>query len=168
MLLSNCTTSPASPAGKESRCLCVSGAAYVRYWLGAGRGGFGLSPSECISPSFYVVAYQSSEDPLRHLRGWRIKSSKVPVKDPYFATLKSNNYLANALVAMDAEASGYDQVLAQHSARPFASTTENAVFCSSVLCSRPGRVQTAVPSAAAGCGRAYSWMRQAMLLRARL
>ena len=85
-------------------------AAYVRYWLGAGRGGFGLSPRECVAPSFYVMVYQAPEDPNRHLSGWRIKTSKVPVKDPYFATLKSNNYLANALVVMDAEASGYDQV----------------------------------------------------------
>ena len=144
----------------------MSGAAYVRYWLGAGRGGFGLSPSECISPSFYVVAYQASEDPLRHLRGWRIKSSKVPLKDPYFATLKSNNYLANALVAMDAEASGYDQVLVQHTAclPPCWRCSQCSVllFCfvqSPRTCSK----RCAHP----GCGRACSWTRQATLLRAR-
>ncbi|KAK9838341.1 hypothetical protein WJX81_005802 [Elliptochloris bilobata] len=103
------------PAAQIRRIILETAAAgkkmhgYVRYWLGAGRGGFGLSPSECISPSFYVVAYQAAEDPMRHLSGWRIKTSRVPAKDPYFATLKSNNYLANALVAMDAEASGYDQ-----------------------------------------------------------
>ena len=34
----------------------------------------------------------------------------MPIKDPYFATLKSNNYLPNALVALDAQLEGFDQV----------------------------------------------------------
>ena len=33
----------------------------------------------------------------------------MPIKDPYFATLKSNNYLPNALVALDAQLEGFDQ-----------------------------------------------------------
>ena len=82
----------------------------MRYWLGAGRGGFGLSPRECVAPSFYVVAYETEEDPDEQMRGWRIKTSSVPIKHPYFATLKSNNYLANVLAIMDAEASGYNTV----------------------------------------------------------
>ncbi len=82
----------------------------MRYWLGAGRGGFGLSPKECVAPSFYVVAYETEEDPDEQMRGWRIKTSSVPIKHPYFATLKSNNYLANVLAIMDAEASGYNTV----------------------------------------------------------
>ncbi len=85
-------------------------AGFVRYWLGAGRGGFGLSPRECVAPSFYVVAYETEEDPDEQMRGWRIKTSSVPIKHPYFATLKSNNYLANVLAIMDAEASGYNTV----------------------------------------------------------
>ena len=45
----------------------------------------------------------------------------MPIKDPYFATLKSTNYLANALVALDAQLEGYDQVCAcfGQSAGPF-------------------------------------------------
>lgn len=38
----------------------------------------------------------------------------MPIKDPYFATLKSNNYLPNALVALDAQLEGFDQVCLLH------------------------------------------------------
>ncbi len=44
------------------------------------------------------------------VQGWKVKTSPVPIKDPYFATLKSNNYLPNALVALDAQLEGFDQV----------------------------------------------------------
>src|SRR5215510_3613714 len=30
----------------------------VRYWLSAGPGGFGISPSECLGSSFYVMIYE--------------------------------------------------------------------------------------------------------------
>ena len=35
----------------------------IRYWLGAGQGGFGISPLECLEPSFYCMVYQSKETP---------------------------------------------------------------------------------------------------------
>ena len=38
-----------------------------------------------------------------------MKTSSVPAKDPYFATLKSTNYLVNTLCLMDAEADEVDQ-----------------------------------------------------------
>jgi 4-amino-4-deoxychorismate lyase len=44
-----------------------------------------------------------------HLRGWRVKTSPVPPKAPFFSALKSTNYLPNALALMDAEAEGYHQ-----------------------------------------------------------
>lgn len=34
----------------------------------------------------------------------------MPQKDDYFATLKSTNYLVNALAVLDAEVEEYDQV----------------------------------------------------------
>ncbi|CAL5223376.1 g5881 [Coccomyxa viridis] len=80
----------------------------IRYWLGAGQGGFGISPLECLEPSFYCMVYHNRETP-DHTKGWKVKTSPVPIKDPYFATLKSNNYLPNALVALDAQLEGFDQ-----------------------------------------------------------
>lgn len=80
----------------------------MRYWLGAGRGGFGISPLECLQTSFYCMVYKAP--PLDPTKGWTVKTSPVPIKDPYFATLKSTNYLPNALVALDAQLEGFDQV----------------------------------------------------------
>lgn len=85
---------------------------HVRFWLSAGRGGFGLSASECLTSTFYCVVYtkeQPEEELDAYLRGWRVKTSPVPIKAPFFAGLKSNNYLPNALNLMDAEAEGFDQ-----------------------------------------------------------
>ena len=85
---------------------------YVRYYLSAGRGGFGLSGNECIHSSLYVMVCKSDPDAANsheHLKGWRVKTSPVPIKHPYFATLKSTNYLPNALALMDAQAEGFDQ-----------------------------------------------------------
>lgn len=84
----------------------------IRYFLSAGRGGFGLSSSECIHSALYVIVSRSDEDARNsesHLTGWKVKTSPVPSKHPYFATLKSTNYLPNALAVIDAQAEGFDQ-----------------------------------------------------------
>ena len=88
----------------------------MRWWLGGGRGGFGVSPRECPRSSFYCLVTTLEEGaPLRnpgsdYLRGRKVKTSPVPIKDPFFATLKSNNYLANVLTVIDAERDGFDYV----------------------------------------------------------
>jgi len=84
----------------------------IRYFLSAGRGGFGLSSSECIRSSLYVIVCRSDENARNseeHLTGWKVKTSPVPSKHPYFATLKSTNYLPNALALIDAQTEGFDQ-----------------------------------------------------------
>jgi hypothetical protein len=45
-----------------------------------------------------------------YLTGWKVKTSPVPIKPPYFTRVKSNNYLPNVLNVMDAEAEGFHQV----------------------------------------------------------
>lgn len=85
---------------------------HVRYWLSAGRGGFGLSGNECIRSAFYCVVYtkETPDGKLdEYLRGWRVKTSPVPIKPPFFTGIKSNNYLPNVLNLMDAEAEQHDQ-----------------------------------------------------------
>ena len=85
-------------------------AAHVRYWLGAGRGGFGLSASECLAPTFYCQVYTTPEGDIESERSMTVKTSEVPIKPSFFATVKSNNYLPNVLTVMDAQADGFDQV----------------------------------------------------------
>ncbi len=56
--------------------LCLSSpAGHVRFWLSAGRGGFGLSTSECDYASFYVMVY--TDDGERHdlSKGWKVRRS---------------------------------------------------------------------------------------------
>ena len=41
---------------------CAAPPGFVRYFLSAGRGGFGLSGNECISSSFYCIVYAGEKD----------------------------------------------------------------------------------------------------------
>ncbi|CAL8470838.1 g10380 [Coccomyxa elongata] len=106
--------SPPFPRNQLRRIILETAAATqsfegsIKYWCSAGRGGFGISPLECLRSSFYCMAYKNPE-PSDPRQGWKVKTSPVPIKDPYFATLKSTNYLANALVALDAQLEGFDQ-----------------------------------------------------------
>lgn len=86
-------------------------AAHVKYWLGAGRGSFGLSGGECVRPTFYCQVYTTPIGDVDKERYMRVKTSEVPIKPSFFATLKSTNYLPNVLSVMDAESDGFDQVL---------------------------------------------------------
>ena len=85
--------------------------AHVKFWLGAGRGSFGLSGAECVRPSLYCQVYTTPIGDVDKERYMRVKTSEVPIKPSFFATLKSTNYLPNVLNAMDAESDGADQVL---------------------------------------------------------
>ena len=83
--------------------------ASVRYWVSAGPGGFGLAPSECVSSSFYVMIFSPQPEPERfYTEGVKVVTSTVPIKPPFFARVKSTNYLPNALVIMEAKDHGAD------------------------------------------------------------
>ncbi|KAJ7240172.1 hypothetical protein O6H91_Y142000 [Diphasiastrum complanatum] len=73
----------------------------LRYWLSAGRGGFSLSSSECVTSTFYAIVLEESHFPPPH--GVKVITSSVPIKPPQFATMKSVNYLPNALSKIEAE-----------------------------------------------------------------
>jgi 4-amino-4-deoxychorismate lyase len=84
--------------------------ASVRYWLSVGTGGFGISSKECVGgSSFYVMVFQSPPYPERYYtEGMKVVTSTVPIKPPYLARLKSNNYLLNALMVLEANDRGAD------------------------------------------------------------
>ena len=86
--------------------------ASVRYWLSAGPGGFGLSSSECVGSSFYVMIFRPLPEPERfYTEGVSLVTSTVPIKPPFFARVKSNNYLPNVLVLLEARDQGADHGL---------------------------------------------------------
>jgi 4-amino-4-deoxychorismate lyase len=83
--------------------------ASVRYWLSAGPGGFGLSPAECVGSSFYVIVFGAEFYPESfYTQGLKVVTSTVPIKPPFFARVKSTNYLPNALVVLEAKDHGAD------------------------------------------------------------
>jgi 4-amino-4-deoxychorismate lyase len=83
--------------------------ASVRYWLSAGPGGFGLSSAECVGSSFYVMIFRGLSYPESfYTEGIKVVTSTVSIKPPFFARVKSNNYLPNALVILEAKDHGAD------------------------------------------------------------
>ena len=77
---------------------------FVRYWLTAGRGNFAVSPKGCTPPSFYCAVHKDAH--IKVPPGVAAVTVDVPLKPPLLATMKSNNYLLNALVAMHAARKG--------------------------------------------------------------
>jgi 4-amino-4-deoxychorismate lyase len=81
----------------------------VRYWLSAGPGGFGLTSAECVGSSFYVVIFGAEFYPESiYTQGLKVVTSTVPIKPPFFARVKSTNYLPNVLVVLEAKERGAD------------------------------------------------------------
>ena len=111
--------------------------ASVRYWLSAGPGGFGLAPTECVGSSFYVIVFQGENYPDHfYSEGVKVVTSTVPVKPPFFARVKSNNYLPNVLVVLEAKDRGADNgifidergMVAEGSVMNVAFVTKDRVF----------------------------------------
>jgi 4-amino-4-deoxychorismate lyase len=83
--------------------------ASVRYWASVGPGGFGLSSAECVGSSFYVMIFRPEAPPEScYTQGMKVVTSTVPIKPPLFARIKSNNYLPNVLVLLEARDHGAD------------------------------------------------------------
>lgn len=83
--------------------------ASVRYWLSAGPGGFGLAPFECVGSSFYAMIFSGENYPdAFYSEGLKVVTSAVPIKPPFFARVKSTNYLPNVLVVLEAKDRGAD------------------------------------------------------------
>ena len=112
------------------RTIAVSGLrdAQVRYYSGAGPGGFALSHDECVEPTFYVMVSRllfisiwaisltrvfcsqviNGRAAPGPSKGVSVVTSAVPIKPASFATVKSVNYLPNAMVVADAHERGAD------------------------------------------------------------
>ena len=128
---------PCSPAQLRQIIIDTAAAsgqqhASVRYWLSAGPGGFGLAPGECVSSSFYVMIFRAQPEPERfYTEGVKVVTSTVPIKAPYFARVKSTNYLPNAMVIMEAKDHGADNgVFIDHRGLIGESSNMNVAFVS--------------------------------------
>ena len=104
--------------------------ASVRYWLSAGPGGFGLGPAECVGSSFYVIIFGAEFYPESYYtQGLKVVTSSVPIKPPFFARVKSTNYLPNVLVVLEAKEKGADNgVFIDHHGMVAESSNMNVAF----------------------------------------
>jgi branched-subunit amino acid aminotransferase/4-amino-4-deoxychorismate lyase len=86
--------------GGEKNCI-------IRIIISRGPGGFSTNPYECPSSQLYITIIRphklSDQD---YLEGVSAITSKIPVKSPFFATIKSCNYLPNVLMKKEAIDSG--------------------------------------------------------------
>jgi branched-chain amino acid aminotransferase len=86
--------------------------ALVRILLSRGPGSMGVNPYDCPAPALYVLVHAFIPPFMStHPRGARVVTSSVPVKSGFFPTVKSCNYLPNALMKMEALDAGADFAL---------------------------------------------------------
>ncbi|CAM9870976.1 unnamed protein product [Ectocarpus sp. 12 AP-2014] len=77
--------------------------AFAKFWLSAGRGDFMVSPRGCGEAIFYVVVTDFPGHPSEGIEEWVVN---VPMKTGLMASCKTNNYLLNALTAMESQDKG--------------------------------------------------------------
>ncbi|KAF4655640.1 hypothetical protein FOL46_008180 [Perkinsus olseni] len=92
--------------------------ATVRLWMTAGpSGAFGINPEKCVEPCLYIVVFPSAyvdttkpdakiQVPAEVVDEVTVSSDVVPFKPPMLASCKSNNYLLNAHLFMEAQKEG--------------------------------------------------------------
>jgi len=88
-------------AGGDKECI-------IRTVISRGPGGYSTNPFECPSSQLYinVIRYHELEE-KDYREGVSVVLSKVPIKESFFATIKSCNYLQNVLMKMEAINAGY-------------------------------------------------------------
>jgi branched-chain amino acid aminotransferase len=77
--------------------------AIVRLFMARGPGGFSTNPYDSVGTQLYcvVTAFKAMPE-VKYTEGVLIGKSKIPPKDPWFATIKSCNYLPNVMMKKEA------------------------------------------------------------------
>lgn len=84
----------------------------VRVLVSRGTGNMGIDPAQCKGPELYVIAYRyTARIQDGKLKPARAAISSVPIKPPQLATIKTCNYLPNALMKLEANRCGIDFVI---------------------------------------------------------
>jgi branched-chain amino acid aminotransferase len=75
----------------------------IRIILSRGPGGFSVNPFECPSSHMYINLIRFQPPPEKYYReGISTITSRVPIKNAFFARIKSCNYLPNVMMKMEA------------------------------------------------------------------
>jgi len=81
----------------------------IHLFVSRGPGSFSVNPYECPESQLYVTIVRLKPPFMDfHPGGARVRSSAVPIKPPFFAEVKSCNYLPNALMKKEAVDLGVD------------------------------------------------------------
>jgi branched-chain amino acid aminotransferase len=81
----------------------------VRLYVSRGPGSFGVSPTDCPASQLYVIVTKMNPPFMsQHPEGARVGISQIAAKPPFFARVKSCNYLPNVLMKKEAEDAGLD------------------------------------------------------------
>lgn len=92
-------------AGGKRDCL-------IRVLVSRGTENMGIDPALCKGPVLYVIVYlYKARIENGKLKPARVGLSKVPIKPPEFATIKTCNYLPNVLMKLEANQRGLDFVI---------------------------------------------------------
>ncbi len=85
----------------------------LRIIFSRGTGSMGVAPADCPSPALYVATYKTGPVFMDdHPGGGALIRSEMVAKTPRFATVKSCNYLQNALMKVELAARGADFICA--------------------------------------------------------
>lgn len=75
----------------------------LRYYVSRGPGGFTTNPYESVGAQTYLVITPLAPPPLgKYENGVSAKISTVPIKEGFFSTVKSCNYLPNVMMKKEA------------------------------------------------------------------
>lgn len=81
----------------------------VRVILSRGTGSMGINPYDCPAAHLYILVHKAAPPFMTtHPGGARLVTSSLPVKAGLFATIKTCNYLPNALLKKEAVDRGAD------------------------------------------------------------
>ena len=88
-------------------------AAIVRLFLSRGPGTFSPNPYDSVGPQFHVIVTEAKALAAgKYETGVRIGISQMVAKEPWFARIKSCNYLHNVLTKKEAVDAGFDFMVA--------------------------------------------------------
>lgn len=77
--------------------------ALIRLFISRGPGGFTANPYDAVGPQVYCVVTECKPfSEAKYQEGVRVGRSAIIPKDPFFATIKSCNYLPNVLMKKEA------------------------------------------------------------------
>jgi branched-chain amino acid aminotransferase len=92
-------------------CVRAAGAldCVVRVFVSRGPGGYTTNPYECPASQLYVVVTTLQRPPQeKYGQGATLRTTAIPVKPTFFASVKSCNYLPNVLMKKEAVDAGVD------------------------------------------------------------